>query len=168
MGGIAVNAASESSVRGLFAVGEAACTGLHGANRLASNSLLEALVTGRIAAEAITGAIAPKPITLHAAPHAAPPAPRAPHAQLRDTRKICSTYLGISRNAEGIAEAIQHLQPYAQSSDAALVALLIARAALQRRESRGAHFRTDFPAAMQTATSSVLNLLTLTPKGLAA
>jgi L-aspartate oxidase len=165
MGGIAVNAASESSVRGLFAVGEAACTGLHGANRLASNSLLEALVTGRIAAEAITGAIAPKPITLHAAPHAAP---RAPHAKLRDTRKICSTHLGISRNAEGIAEAIQHLQPYAQSSDAALVALLIAQAALQRRESRGAHFRTDFPAALQSATSSLQNLLTLTPKGLAA
>jgi L-aspartate oxidase len=161
MGGIAVNAVCESSVRGLFACGEAACTGLHGANRLASNSVLEALVTGRMAAQAISGAAAPNLKTLL-------PAPRAPRAaHLREIRDICSTYLGISRNAAGIAEAIQKFLPRAATSDAALVALLIAEGAAQRCESRGAHSRTDFPDTVPAATSSLLNIANVTAVGLA-
>ena len=162
MGGIAVDAACESSVRGLFACGEAASTGLHGANRLASNSVLEALVTGRMAAEAITGRTAPSLKTLT-------PTPSTPRpAQLREIRDICSTHLGISRNAAGLAEAIQKLLPRAATSDAALVALLIAEGAAQRLESRGAHTRTDFPDTAPTATSSLLNIATLNATGLAA
>ena len=95
MGGIAVDAACESSVRGLFACGEAAGTGLHGANRLASNSLLEAMVTGRMAAEAITG-------RHRAAPQdRSPPRPARPRpTHLREIRELCSTHLGISRHAD--------------------------------------------------------------------
>ncbi len=162
MGGIAVDAACESSVRGLFACGEAASTGLHGANRLASNSVLEALVTGRMAADSITGRIAPSLKTLTPTPST----PRPTH--LREIRELCSTHLGISRNAAGLAEAIQKLLPRAQTSDAALVALLIAEAAAQRRESRGAHFRTDFPDTLPTAASSLLNIANLNATGLAA
>jgi L-aspartate oxidase len=141
MGGIAVDAQCESSVRGLFACGEAARTGLHGANRLASNSVLEALVTGRMAAQAIGGrSAAPKTV--------APQAPR-PLAEVRGIREICGTYLGISRNAEGLAEAIQFLAPRAKECDAALVALHIAQAALLRRQSCGAHFRSDPPVGRE-------------------
>jgi L-aspartate oxidase len=141
MGGIAVDANCESNIRGLFACGEVASTGLHGANRLASNSLLEAMVSGRIAAEAC----ARREIF-------APPMPAMQKriddpSSLPMIRRICTEYLGISRNAQGLTAAMTRLAPLAATSDAALVAWLMARAAWQRRESRGAHFRTDFPQA---------------------
>jgi L-aspartate oxidase len=163
MGGIAVDAACESSVRGLYACGESACTGLHGANRLASNSLLEALVTGRMAAEAIARSDAPKLKAVNIAPR-----PARQDEKLRAIREICSTYLGISREAAGITEAIDTLQPWAKASDTALVALLVAQAALQRRESRGGHFRTDFPQTLETGASSRQNISQILTTGLAA
>ncbi len=139
MGGIAVNAECESSVRGVFAIGEAASTGLHGANRLASNSLLEALVTGRLAAEACLARSAPMMPEL-------PAQSPATHLEpLPRIREICGRYLGISRDSAGLCRAMAELRRYAERSDAALVAWLMARAAFRRQESRGAHHRTDFP-----------------------
>jgi L-aspartate oxidase len=129
MGGIAVDAHCESNIRGLFACGEVASTGLHGANRLASNSLLEAMVSGRIAAQTCAGRE-----TLD--PPMAPVQMRVDDpSALPMIRKICTESLGISRNAQGLAAAMARLAPLAATSDAALVASLMARAALQRRES---------------------------------
>jgi L-aspartate oxidase len=141
MGGIAVDAACESSVQGLFACGEVAATGLHGANRLASNSLLEAMVTGRIVAEACVGR------TARAVAHSGVAPRRRDDVSIPSIRKLCSENLGMLRNAEGLAAVIWQLTPMVERCDAALVAVLIAHAAWRRQESRGAHFRTDFPAA---------------------
>jgi len=141
MGGIAVDASCESNIRGLFACGEVASTGLHGANRLASNSLLEAMVSGRIAAQACAGR------EIFGAPMPAMQKRVDESPALPMIRKICTEYLGISRNAQGLTAAMTRLAPLAATSDAAVVAWLMARAAWQRRESRGAHFRTDFPQA---------------------
>jgi L-aspartate oxidase len=148
MGGIKVDANCESNVQGLFACGEVASTGLHGANRLASNSVLEALVSGRIAAEACAG----RSLTAAALPAMRS---RADHQQLLPMiRKRCGENLGILRNGPGLQAAMTQLAPFAAESDAALVAWLIAEAALRRRESRGAHFRTDFPAADEKFAAS--------------
>ncbi len=161
MGGIAVNADCESSVTGLFACGEAAATGLHGANRLASNSLLEAMVTGRMTAQAISGRTARKGKVPPTSPQSSAISPKI--------RDICSQYLGIYRNAPGLELAVQQLAPLATRSGAALVALLIAQAAWRRQESRGAHTRTDFPLTDPAqATSSTINLSDLSSIGLAA
>jgi L-aspartate oxidase len=163
MGGIAVDARGESTIRGLFACGEVASTGLHGANRLASNSVLEAMVSGRIAAEACAG-------RSHTA--TALPAMRRRIDEpllLPMIRKLCSENLGILRNAAGLTAAMNRLAPFAADSDAALVAWLIAEAALRRRESRGAHFRTDFPVTDEKfATSSSSQLPQFSKMRLAA
>jgi L-aspartate oxidase len=163
MGGIAVDANCESNLRGLFACGEVASTGLHGANRLASNSVLEAMVSGRIAAEACAGRTLTQGVL---------PAMRRRPDELQlmpMIRKICSEYLGILRDAPGLTTALTRLAPFAADSDAALVAWLIADAALRRRESRGAHFRTDFPAAeARFAASSCSHISALAKMRLAA
>jgi L-aspartate oxidase len=163
MGGIAVDANCESNIRGLFACGEVAATGLHGANRLASNSVLEAMVTGRIAAEASTGdeimAVPPAPIQRR----------QDDASHLPVIRKICSEHLGISRSAQGLTSALAQLSPLTPISDAALVAWLIAHAALRRRESRGAHFRTDFAATEPAfARSSISHISEISNMSIAA
>ncbi|EGL63980.1 L-aspartate oxidase [Agrobacterium sp. ATCC 31749] len=146
MGGVATDNKGRSSVRGLWVAGETACTGLHGANRLASNSLLEAAAMGMRAAQDIAGRPAP------AARSAAAVSPNATAdfspADLAAVRPIVSRHLGIVRHAAGLAEAIRDLLPLAErngpASDPAVVALSIAVFAALRRESRGAHFRDDF------------------------
>ena len=143
MGGIAVDGSGQSSIERLWACGEAAATGLHGANRLASNSLLEAAIAARWVAESVAGAPAgrPRPVP----PLAVPPTPEA-----GPVRQIASAGLGVLRDRAGLAAAIEALRPLAFSdhaaADPAAVALLAASAALLREESRGAHWRTDFPA----------------------
>ena len=142
MGGIAVDAAGRSTVPGLWAVGEAACTGLHGANRLASNSLLEAAVCARVVAESVRGTA-----TVSRRMARLPPMPPAPDPAA--IRPILSPAAGLLRVATALADAIARLLPLAlgrgPSADPALVGLMLAVAALHRTESRGAHFRDDAP-----------------------
>ena len=132
MGGIATDLDARSTLRGLYAVGECACTGLHGANRLASNSLSECFVFARRAAlaglddpPAARGA--PPELAEVAAP-AAPPEPR--------TRAALWRQAGLERDAEGLRALAQDPHPLARR---------IAACGLAREETRGAHRRTDFP-----------------------
>jgi L-aspartate oxidase len=142
MGGVAVDDEGLSTVGGLWACGEVAATGLHGANRLASNSLLETVVMAQVVARSVSGTMTtrlatPQPATL-------PPAPDA-----TNVRATISEALGVVRDRDGIERAIERLRPLAfgatAAADPALVGLLIATSALARTESRGAHWRRDFP-----------------------
>ena len=137
MGGIAVDEQGRSTIEGLWACGEVASTGLHGANRLASNSLLEAAVTGQCAAQNIAGTPARA-----VRPQLVPPQPQAPDPVA--VRPVMSRYVGVERDREGLAAALVTLLPAAQHNDAALSGLLIAASAYLREESRGAHYRSDF------------------------
>ncbi|HZB94060.1 MAG TPA: L-aspartate oxidase [Stellaceae bacterium] len=143
MGGIAVDAEGRSTVPGLWAAGEVAATGLHGANRLASNSLLEAAVCGRWVADSIAGTARRRLSLL-------PPVPAlSPAAEAGPVRTIMTQGLGVLRERTGIGEAIAQLRELAfaegPAADPAAVGLAVAVAALAREESRGAHWRSDFP-----------------------
>jgi L-aspartate oxidase len=131
MGGIVTDLDGRSHVPGLYAVGECACTGLHGANRLASNSLSECFVFGRRAA---LHALDQQPSPAGADP--APPEPVAP-APTRETRKAMWRHAGLERDAEGLQPLLEDPHPLAR---------LVATCALFRAETRGAHARADFPA----------------------
>ena len=143
MGGIKVDRDGRSTVEGLWACGEAACTRLHGANRLASNSLLEAAVCGRFVAESIKGTLG--------ANHSAPRVDIMPPLRNDPTlvRPIISRAAGVLRDRAGLESAADALYPLVvengAASDAALIALIIVVSALRREESRGAHARKDFP-----------------------
>jgi L-aspartate oxidase len=161
MGGIETDLEGRTSVPGLFAAGEAACTGVHGANRLASNSLLEGLVFGARAAQAMLGGLeeprCASVLDTSPWPEGAP----VPPPDARDVCRVMWMHVGILRTAEGLGDAVHRLAGWRASLAAArrahagphsgllslvTVGLLIARAALRREESRGAHFREDFPA----------------------
>ncbi|RWJ05755.1 L-aspartate oxidase [Mesorhizobium sp.] len=156
MGGIAVDLAGRSSVEGLWACGEAACTGLHGANRLASNSLLEAAVFAREVARGVAGSETGTNRPQALADLLPPPDP-AP------VRPIAAAALGLVRNGRDITEAAAALLPMVNhngpEADPAIVALMMTIAAWQRTESRGAHFRTDFPAKADAASRTRLTLV---------
>lgn len=131
MGGVACDLDGATTVPGLYVVGETACTGLHGANRLASNSLAECIVYGGRAARA--GADLP------ALPDRLDDRPEAPAVETpsRATREALWRHAGIERDAEGLRTLLDDPHPLARA---------IGAAALAREESRGAHRRLDHPA----------------------
>ncbi|MSO88491.1 MAG: L-aspartate oxidase [Rhodospirillaceae bacterium] len=153
MGGVSTDGVGRSSLAGLWAVGEVAATGLHGANRLASNSLLEALVFATRAAHDIKGrtpaSARPTPVT----PAMTAGAVETP--AFARVRTLMTEAIGVEREEHTMRRALAELrglraeiEPVSWPQCAAtLVAELVATAALRRRESRGAHFRADHPAA---------------------
>ncbi len=155
MGGIAVDAWGRSSVEGLWAVGECASTGAHGANRLASNSLLEAVVFAhRIAARLRDDASQP-----HGPPQPADIAPALPGPARAELRGLMDACAGVVRDRAGLARALDRIAALCQAYGGAnelLAARLILTAAHARAESRGAHFRSDFPHAAAAPERSFL------------
>jgi L-aspartate oxidase len=164
MGGVETDLDGRTSIRGLFAAGEVACTGVHGANRLASNSLLEGLVFGARAATAMTAPMSraelpPSGVVewrdeARCQPNCDVPAADA----VRDLMWGCC---GLIRTGLGLQHAVSQLEAWRADALAVwptpgddqfrrvrtliTVGLMIARAALRREESRGGHFRSDFP-----------------------
>ena len=165
MGGVLTDLEGRTTVPGLWAIGEVASTGVHGANRLASNSLLEGLVFADRAARTLAAERAEGPEAARAAPESAPapfpaPAPddgsdfREPAPALREEmRAIMTGMVGLSRTEGSLEQALRDLAVLESRAPAGAwrtryqlrVARLIARSALERRESRGGHRRVDFP-----------------------
>jgi L-aspartate oxidase len=152
MGGVRTDVDGRTTVSRLFSAGEAACSGVHGANRLASNSLLEGLVFGARAGRTM------RECTTESRHVGDIPQPELhPNMDEAEVREIAWEYCGILRDGTGLSEACQRLEstthqrvPQATRQNYELrnlhaVALLIARCALAREESRGGHYRTDFP-----------------------
>ncbi len=149
MGGVLVDLTGATTLPGLYAAGEVASTGLHGANRLASNSLLEAVVCGRWVARhwAGRGVAAGSP---PAAPRHRGQTGRRPDPLVADVRRLVSAAAGVLRGAAGLRAALAGLEPL-RHHDAGLVGYLLVEAALRREESRGGHTRLDFPATAPVA-----------------
>jgi L-aspartate oxidase len=161
MGGIETDARGRSSLEGLWAVGECASTGLHGANRLASNSLLEALVFGARAADDIRGTIRAR------VGSGLPPAPErfAASAPPQALREAMTRNLGLERNEGDMRTALAAIAAVERAANGepailnmTATAKLVAAAAIGRQESRGAHFRTDYPQTNKMAVRSRLTL----------
>ncbi|PVE21350.1 L-aspartate oxidase [Microvirga sp. KLBC 81] len=157
MGGIKVDDQGRSSVEGLWACGEVSSTGLHGANRLASNSLLEALAYAAWIADAIKGQALRSSMGHPPSPSLAVRHRSASDQQflrLGQIRSIMDRQAGVLRDEAGLRAAICHFRAQAVEGhtaggcDAALVCLLIATAAYTRQESRGSHQRLDHPDLM--------------------
>ncbi len=145
MGGIKVDGAGRTSLAGLYACGEVASTGLHGANRLASNSLLEALAYAKWIADDIAHRSAPAGSGTPVTPASAA-ALGAPARSIEPVRALMDGHVGVVRDEEGLLRALRLLAPRMGEDDAALVAALVTLGALERTESRGGHFRADHPA----------------------
>jgi L-aspartate oxidase len=156
MGGVVTDAEGRTSLPGLFAAGECASTGVHGANRLASNSLLEAAVFGTRAGLAARDE--PDPRT---EPLPTLPAPDLPPPALEQLRAAMSRDAGVVRDADGLRRVlalIDRLEAEHGGAPALIAARLIAASALDRQESRGAHWRADFPASAAMARRTVTRL----------
>ncbi len=162
MGGIKVNAWGETNIAGLFAAGETACTGVHGANRLASNSLLEVVVFSKRIVERTReiDKVVPMPGAVQTGCYTFSKrkgAESVPQLNLPNLESLLWDKVGIVRSGEGLSEAADILatwqkllpqptdRPSYELNNMVLTARLMTEAALLREESRGAHFRTDFP-----------------------
>lgn len=163
MGGVITDRDGRTSIPGLFAAGEAACTGVHGANRLASNSLLEGLVFGGRAADAMSAETIAPDQSRPADPVPVGP-PIGPVLEAAAIGDLMWHDVGVFRDGDSLRRALAVLEPAWSSlarevaagrsatattwraASLLIVARLIARAALRREESRGSHWRRDFPA----------------------
>jgi L-aspartate oxidase len=165
MGGVLTDLDGRTSVPGLYAAGEVACTGVHGANRLASNSLLEGLVFGARAGKAMRNRERGWPVAfgVQGAPSSLDSPAPAERASASVVQDVMWRRVGLFRDRDGLLKALGVLESAWQAvqgnvnenvrmtadgwrtASITIVARLIARAALRREESRGAHYRTDFP-----------------------
>ncbi|WP_263368657.1 L-aspartate oxidase [Edaphobacter bradus] len=177
MGGIRTDVHGRTSLPGLYAAGEAACTGVHGANRLASNSLLEGLVFGAAAADAmIADHTVPVP---HKVQLTSVPSPNGSthdasiERWIQELRDVMWKYAGLLRDAAGLEAAERAIAALGATMPRGLsrraieahnlhtIASTIVASAIGRRESRGAHFRNDFPRKDAEARHSILQNGTL-------
>ena len=171
MGGVKTDVEGRTTLPGLYAAGEVACTGVHGANRLASNSLLEGLVFGVTAANSMV-AEAPagqKDVTVPPSAAVAGITPEvATERWIAELRTLMWKYAGLLRDGAGLREAQRGLDALKKTMPRGLyrralearnlhvVAELIVASALGREESRGAHYRNDFPLRKEAALHSVM------------
>lgn len=166
MGGVSINDTGHSSIKNLWVCGETACSRIHGANRLASNSLLEALVYGQVIARDLQGRVFDKPLTRYIKPR--PPHKTDMHkdAQTRTAlRKLMYSHVGLVRSETTLLEALKTIVDLRRKQELGratqsmlLVAGMVTVCALQRKESRGAHAREDFPNLLPKAEHSHINL----------
>ncbi|HWZ00263.1 MAG TPA: L-aspartate oxidase [Edaphobacter sp.] len=169
MGGVKADVQGRTSLQGLYAAGEVACTGVHGANRLASNSLLEGLVFGVLAAETMVAEAPVEGANFAAVPQAAGATPEAATERwIADLRRLMWKDAGLLRDGNGLREAKRGLDALAvtmprgmfrralEARNLHVVAGLIVASALGREESRGAHYRNDFPLHSTVASHSVM------------
>ena len=158
MGGLKTDSYGRTSVPGLYAIGECAATGVHGANRLASNSLLEALVFGGRAADHINSGdlIERRALDIRSQPWL------SMGAQVSQVLRANMTqYCGVRRNAKGLNTLlgiIDDLIDQVGSANPLIASKMIVAGAIAREESRGGHFRTDAPHEAASARSSYLTL----------
>nr|WP_255639740.1 L-aspartate oxidase [Aquibacillus saliphilus] len=165
MGGIKTNLSGLTTVKGLYAIGEVACTGVHGANRLASNSLLEGIVFSNMLANYLLNL--KEETTLPLVSLRATGSVRFKVDQLptkAEIRRLMTAYVGIERTEQGLVHAKQWIEQFELNSNQKLditkiskqdvekinmltTCKLIIKSALERTESRGAHYRNDFPVA---------------------
>lgn len=161
IGGVVTDLAGRTSLRGLYAAGEVAATGVHGANRLGSNSLVEGLVFGERVARQLARPVAGAPRAsrrLLELPGVVGLAREGNGSEFEEVRDRLWDEVGIVRSASGLRSAVDRFEalrqlheptgpgkPAGPVANAATTALLIARAALERTESRGAHYRSDHP-----------------------
>jgi L-aspartate oxidase len=153
IGGVAVDHLGRSSIPGLWVVGEASSTGVHGANRLASNSLLEGIVFGRVVGRDVGSSRTEPPKESVELPVDWEKALGPSHPEITlEIRKLMWDRVGVIRDAGGLRSAIDELESIANVAKTSLgarsihtCAMLVAQAALAREESRGCHYRSDFP-----------------------
>ena len=152
MGGVLTDARGRTSLHGLWAAGEVASTGAHGANRLASNSLLEAVVYAARIAEDIAASSPVARRAWHASEVTGPPVRTAAPGLEQGLRRLMSDHVGVVRTRDGLTHALGEIarmervwSRMPQLRNMATAALLVAAAALQREESRGGHYRSDYP-----------------------
>jgi L-aspartate oxidase len=157
MGGVRTDLSGRTTIKGLYAAGEVSCTGVHGANRLASNSLLEGLVFGARAGEAaiedsgqlsaVSGQVSENPQSAIRTSHST----EISTAVKKRVKRVMWERVGILRDRDSLQRALAEFEQISQanlgvsSRNFVTLAMLVTKAALWREESRGGHFRTDFP-----------------------
>ena len=158
MGGVWTDADGRTSLAGLFAAGECASTGVHGANRLASNSLLEAAVFGARAGRA---AALEAPADPACAILPTQSAPALPDGAIKDLRRAVGLYAGVLRDRQGLSQLLGLINGMEERYGPALplvAARLVATCALMRNESRGSHSRSDYPQTDAVARRTLTTL----------